>query len=144
MKRWKVLLTPLLVSCFLGLSCLASCEKSQGGPLTADEKMQIEAEARQMLNEYYASICSEGLLAEFDFLDSSKDFHWQPLGADHLLYYDSVASAIRRNARVTDSICIEWTELSINALAADPATYVGKMRSWIRSAAGDTGSTQAQ
>lgn len=104
----------------------------------AEARSQVASEARAVLEAYHAEICREGLLAEFAYLDSSADFHWQPPGSTIEIGYDSVTKAIRQNAMVIDSTCGHWLELNVDAVSWDSARYIGVIEIWTRMANAET------
>jgi hypothetical protein len=101
-------------------------------------KARVVEEATAMLQDYYAAISSDGLLAEFAFLDSSEAFFWLPPGSTIAWDYDSVATTIRHNATQLDIISIAWTTLQVDAVAWDTARYTGELHSRSISVEGDT------
>ena len=70
----------------------------------------------------------KGLLTEFNYLDSSKEFYWLPPGYSAAIDYNAVAAAIRANA-ADHSVKIEWDTLSVDALSNKLARYTGRLRS---------------
>ncbi len=99
-------------------------------------------EARTMLQDYQAAVREGGLLAEFEFLDSSKDFFWIPPGATAAKDFATVKAEITANAKGLDSISCEWTSLEIHPLTVQIMTYAGKMTAFSISEAGDTSSAK--
>lgn len=101
-------------------------------------RQKVAAEATQVLMDYQAAICKDGLLAEFAFLDSTDDFHWLPPGAAAPMDYDSVARAIRQNAAALDTACVTYADLAVTATAPDSARYTATVQSFAVTHEGDT------
>ncbi len=120
------------------LSSITACNSSKSPEFDDDAQNKVVAEATAFLQEYYAAVCEDGLQREFEFLDSSSDFHWKPLGSERILTYDTVAAMVRRNISSIDSTCATWTELKVTAKASDTAHYEGKLHSWTATIDGDT------
>jgi hypothetical protein len=116
---------------------LSTCTPTKP-PFDETAKAQIIREATETLHAYYAAITNNGLLAEFDFLDSSNGFFWLPPGSTIAWDYDSVATTIRQNATQLDTISIAWTTLHVEAVAWDTAKYAGELHSRSISMEGDT------
>ncbi len=106
---------------------LLSCRESS--QLTDSQKASLMNEVRSMLRNYSDDIRSKGLLAEFAFLDSSADFFWVPPGSSSALSYNTVASMIRSNALLYQSVENSWDTLRIFPLTPDLAGYTGKLSS---------------
>ncbi|MEJ2004719.1 MAG: hypothetical protein P8X57_07100, partial [Cyclobacteriaceae bacterium] len=86
----------LILSVCLVIACSRPSE-----PATPGE------DAMAMLKAYHQAMESDGLMAEFDFLDDSEAFFWIPPGYDSPLDYDSVRAVIEMNAEGIDAIQIE-------------------------------------
>jgi hypothetical protein len=97
--------------------------------LTLNEKVEITKAVKQTLSDYFADIKKNGLLAEFNYLDSSKEFFWVPPGYRSYLSYDSVVSILKSNAGNYKLIDNNWTQLHINPLGRNLASYTGKITS---------------
>jgi hypothetical protein len=52
---------------------MASCGHNQSS-LSENERREIIKEIKETLDNYYSDIEKDGLLAEFNYLDSSADF----------------------------------------------------------------------
>lgn len=113
---------------------LVACEPTVPAP-DAMEKAVIEA--RTMLFDYQSAVRENGLLAEFEFLDSSSDFFWIPPGANTAMDYAAVRKAVIENAKDLDTVSNEWRQLVIHPLSHDIATFAGKLSSFTISR-GDT------
>ncbi|MEO9965760.1 MAG: hypothetical protein ABJF11_08230 [Reichenbachiella sp.] len=115
--------TMKITSYILTIFILWSCDynpKSQ-----AMDKDQIKLEVQQMFDNYHKDIATDGLLAEFKYLDTSADFYWVPPGYDAALSYDSVETILTANAKSFQQIYFGWDTLQIFPLTADIANYSG-------------------
>jgi hypothetical protein len=119
----SILLRTALASLFLW-GCVA---KPSG--LTEKEANLVRKETITMLNAYNNAIRSKGLLAEFEYLDSSKQFSWFPPGFSTWISYDSVASVLRANSPKLKSVNNSWDTLRIEPIARDLAAYTGVLLS---------------
>jgi hypothetical protein len=105
---------------------------------TGFEKKQVTDSVRATLNNYYADIKKEGLMAEFNYLDHSEDFFWVPPGYKNPIFYDSVKTILTQQAPVYVSIENTWKRLYIFPLSASLASYSGTLRSTMVDTAGHT------
>ncbi len=110
----------------MSLLVLGSCNQSE---LSDEEKGRIAAEVRTMLLQYDDAVRSNGLLAEFAYLDSSKDFFWVPPGYSSSLSYDSVAAIMRQNAKSFRGVDNVRESLRIIPHSRFLATFTGTIRS---------------
>lgn len=99
---------------------LAGCEDSE-----ETEKEKVIAETKLMLRNYCEDVRKEGLLAEFKYLDNSKDFYWTPPGFYGAITFDSVASILRINASKYKKIINSFDSLNITISGKDTAMYFG-------------------
>jgi hypothetical protein len=108
----------IIILCFL----IASC-----GEETKQEfnKEVVALEMRQMMVDYHSAINKNGLLAEFDYLDSSAQFFWIPPGYTSALSYDSVRTIITANAKALRSVDFKWSTLEVIPLSGNIGTYQG-------------------
>lgn len=106
---------------------LLSCREPSH--LTDSQKASVMDEVRSMLRNYSDDIRSKGLLAEFAYLDSSTDFFWVPPGFSSALSFDTVASMIKSNALLYQSVEITWDTVRIIPLTPDLASYTGRLSS---------------
>ena len=106
---------------------LGSC--SRDSALKDSEKIVLATEVREMLNNYYLDIRKSGLLAEFNYLDSSADFCWIPPGYTRPISFDSVSKILRQNAPMYRSINNSFDTLTIIPLSREIAVYSGRLRS---------------
>lgn len=120
------------------VSSIQACNSSKSPAFDEDAKNKVVAEATAFLQDYYAAVCDDGLQREFEFLDSTSDFHWKPMGTEKVLTYDTISAMVRRNMQAIDSTCPTWTELTVIATANDSAHYDGKLHSWTATVDGDT------
>ncbi len=125
---------------FAALALLLSCREST--QLTDTEKASVSNDVRAMLQNYSGDIRSKGLHAEFAYLDSSSDFFWVPPGFNSALPYDTIASMIRSNAAMFQSVDMAWENLMIVPLTANLATYTGRVNSLMIATSGKVSKTQ--
>jgi hypothetical protein len=114
---------------------LASCKQSSSS-LSENERSLIIDSVKQTLQNYYSDIRREGLLAEFRYLDSSKDFFWAPPGYSHAISYDSVAKVLKQNAPGITYLSNSFDTLHIVPLSRELASYTGRLRSVMKVASG--------
>ncbi len=93
--------------------------------LSAKEKHLITESVKFTLEKYFADIKQNGLTAEFKYLDNSVDFFWVPPGYKSSIGFDSVKTAIERNAANFKSIDNKWETLTVNPLSPQLAYYTG-------------------
>jgi len=123
--------------CFLLFLIFFSCnqsDKSAGND-------NIRNEIKSTIDSYYNDIRKEGLLAEFKYLDSSKQFFWVPPGYLNYAGYDSIAAAIRRNAASLKSVDNRYDSLLIVPLTNDYVQFVMRTISTTVDSNGDTSRT---
>jgi hypothetical protein len=125
---------------FAALAFFLSCREST--QLTDTEKASISRDVRAMLQNYSDDIRLKGLHAEFAYLDSSIDFFWVPPGMNSPLPYDTIASMIRSNALMFQSVDMTWENLKIVPLTASLATYTGRLNSLMIATSGKVSRTQ--
>src|SRR5262249_38223072 len=110
------------------VSCIIfSCAPSM--PFSDVEKKQVEKEARATLEQYYADVRKDGLMAEFRYLDSSREFFWVPPGYASPLSYDSVKTILKQNAGLFRLIDNSFESLAVMPLSREAAVYTGRLRS---------------
>jgi hypothetical protein len=116
------------VTIFLAVALMSmGCQQSD--ELSETQRKNIIDTVTQTLRNYYSDMDKKGLLTEFNYLDSSKEFYWLPPGYSAAIDYNAVAAAIRANAADYKSIKIEWDTLSVDALSNKLARYTGRLRS---------------
>jgi hypothetical protein len=113
---------------FLVVATLISLGCQQTNEFTETQRKNIVDTVTQTLRNYYSDMDKKGLLTEFNYLDSSKEFYWLPPGYSAAIDYNAVASAIRTNA-ADHSVKIEWDTLRVDALSNQLARYTGRLRS---------------
>lgn len=121
---------------FFAILMILSC--TQPATLTGNDKDAIIGEVRTTLAKYYSDINKSGLMAEFNYLDSSSDFFWVPPGYTTPLSYDSVAAVIKQNAPLYRSINNSFDTLHIIPLGKELATYTGRLSSTMTDTSGKT------
>jgi len=124
MLNFEGLMRYLPVMVFLtAMSCSDQTE------LSVTEKDRVAEEVRAMLHQYDDDVRTNGLLAEFAYLDSSEDFFWVPPGYNSPLSYDSVLVIITKNAALLRSVDIVWDSLRIIPHSGSLATFTGNITS---------------
>jgi hypothetical protein len=106
------------------------------------QKGTVMVDVQQTLEQYYADIKKEGLLAEFKYLDSSENFFWVPPGYNRALSYDSIAAIIKWIAPSLKSVENSFDTLRIIPLSEELATYTGRLRSVSTDTSGKVTTTQ--
>lgn len=101
----------------------------------------VKTEVRETLLAYNNAIRTDGLLSEFKYLDSSASFFWVPPGYDTPIFFDSVASVIRRNAPVLRKVDNSYESLTVVPVNDALASYSGKLRSVVTDTSGHTSTT---
>jgi len=124
MLNFEGLMRYLPVMVFLtAMSCSDQTE------LSVTEKGRVAEEVRAMLHQYDDDVRTNGLLAEFAYLDSSEDFFWVPPGYNSSLSYDSVVVIIRKNAALLRNVNNVWDSLRIIPHSGSLATFTGNITS---------------
>lgn len=113
---------------------LISCNRQRS--LTPAEQRQITSEIKTTMENYYNDIRKYGLMAEFKYLDSSKEFFWMPPGYNSAIRYDSVSRILRNSAAQYTSINNRWITLEIIPEDHDHASYSGIIRSEMKDTGG--------
>ena len=116
-----------IIPSFLLFLLFAACE--QPAALTEEDRIKVNADVRQMLNQYDDDIRKNGLSAEFKYLDNSPDFFWVPPGYTSALSYDSVVTIIKENAAIYPQVDNTWDTLAIYPLTNRLASFTGKVNS---------------
>lgn len=88
-------------------------------------KEVVSEEIKTMLFDYHEAMNERGLMAEFDFLDSSDNFFWVPPGYRSALSYDSVRKIISENAGSLKKVSFTWEQLQVFALNDSLGNYYG-------------------
>lgn len=110
----------LLILVFISISCKKNTEK-----LSEAEKQIITSEVIEMFDKYHEAIKSEGLEAEFDYLDDSSGFYWVPPGYKSPLTIDSVKTILTENSKLINSIQFSFESIQIFPLNHTLANYSG-------------------
>jgi ketosteroid isomerase-like protein len=121
-------LIPLIIACTLACSPRANCPPAE---------LHTAEGAEKALNDYYAAVSRDGLMAEFAYLDSSEAFFWVPPGYTAAIGFDSVASAIRRNANQWRHIEIGFDTVAVHLTGPQTATYSGRLHAEMTDTAGN-------
>jgi hypothetical protein len=106
---------------------ITSCRQST--VLTENEKVNIIADVKLTLDNYYNDIRKHGLTAEFKYLDNSPDFFWVPPGYSGSVPYDGIVTAIKQNALKYKLVDNSFDKLQIIPLSNELATYTGQLSS---------------
>lgn len=130
----KVIIAACVVAMALGCSTKVSESEM---PLT-----DVESEAKRMLHDYHDAMKAGGLMAEFDYLDSSDSFFWVPPGFDAAINYDSVRTILEQTATSIANIELEWETLKVFPLSDQIATYAGIVKSVSTDTSGTTTSVR--
>jgi len=119
-----------------GSLAITSLRCANPGELSEKEKNIVMGEVTITLQNYYRDIKTSGLLAELNYLDSTKDFFWVPPGYTTPLSYDSVVSILKRNATMVSDVDNSFDTLAVTPLDRELAVYTGRMRSVITDTVG--------
>ena len=125
---------------FISLLLLAGCQKRK--PPEGLNKDQVTADIEQMLVDYHNDIRKHGLLAEFKYLDDSKDFYWVPPGYRIPLSYDSVKAILEANAAGLRYVDFRWDTLQVFPLSNYIGSYTGIVVGSLTDTAGVTSSVK--
>lgn len=107
---------------------ITSC-RNNSTELSVKEKELIVVSVKTTLEQYFVDIKQNGLTTEFKYLDNSKEFFWVPPGYKTSINYDSVKTAIERNAANFKSVDNKWEILTVNPLTPELASYTGTIKS---------------
>jgi hypothetical protein len=108
---------------------------SPPNPKDINKEIVIQ-EVQQMLDNYHKAIQENGLTAEFDYLDHSKDFFWVPPGYTSALTYDSVKTILETNATLFVKVEFHWKSLQIIPLTNEISNYYGIVEGILTDTAG--------
>lgn len=121
---------------------LFSCSEERSQEILSEsERKEITKEVHTILSDYYNDIRASGLMAEFKYLDNSKEFFWVPPGFTSPISYDSVESIIKRNAPLLKSVENSFDTLMIIPLSKSLASYSGRLQSVVIDTAGNQSKT---
>ena len=93
--------------------------------ITDEELQEVVSQATSMMNQYHEAINANGLMAEFDYLDSSEAFFWVPPGYHEALSYDSVRTILEQNSKALENVNFDWENLTVIPLSNKMASYNG-------------------
>jgi CTP:phosphocholine cytidylyltransferase-like protein len=113
------------ISWLLILCVLMSCQLHNNNR----DLEHVKTEVRETLDDYTADIRTNGLIAEFKYLDSSEQFFWVPPSYTTAISYDSVRAVISKNAAAFKLVDNKWDTLRIIPLSEDLANYTGVLQS---------------
>ncbi|MGZ3854227.1 MAG: nuclear transport factor 2 family protein [Flavisolibacter sp.] len=113
---------------------LFSCRSSD----RSGSNNEVRNEVKSTIDNYYSDIRKEGLIAALKYLDSSNQFFWIAPGHMNYVSYDSVVSAVRRNAASMKSLDNRYDSLLIVPLSASHAQFAMRTISVSVDAEGDT------
>jgi hypothetical protein len=114
-----------------------SCNTPAG--FSDKQKQAIADTVRQVLINYHNDVRKAGLLAEFNYLDSSTEFYWVPPNYASPLSYDSVAHELRAIAGFFRSIHNKWDSLVVTPLTKEYVSYTGIQSTTYTDTLGHTG-----
>ena len=107
-----------LISLFL---ILISCQFN-----TKNDKFDtnvVSTEARLMLENYHKDINQYGLMSEFKYLDSTKNFFWIPPGYKTPLDFDSVRSILTKTSKSLKTVFFKMEDLKLHPLSKKYVNY---------------------
>ena len=100
---------------------VCACNNKEAG----FDKSSVHSEVHSMLEAYHTDIAEKGLMAEFDYLDNSADFFWNPPGFNTTLSYDSVRTILENNSAFIAKMECTWDVLEIHPLSSSIASFSG-------------------
>lgn len=115
---------------------LFSCKDS--ATFNKTEQSLVEEEVRKTLSDYCSDVKKNGLLAEFNYLDSTENFFWVPPGFSSALSFDSVRKILIQNAGNYTLIDNAFESLKIIPIGYESAVYTCKLRSAMTDISGKT------
>lgn len=115
---------------------IISCNSSSS--LSEKDKKDITGSVEKTLNNYYKDIREKGLMAEFNYLDSTADFSWAPPGFTQALPYDTIRDMVRQNAGRFTMVDNNFDSLYIEPLTKKGASYTAVIRSVMTDTSGQT------
>lgn len=123
------------------LIVFAACGDSESS-FPIEEQATVRDSVYATLTRYNEEISEKGVLAEFDYLDSSAEFSWVPPGYTQPIGFDSVSAMLRRNAAAFKLIQSTLDSLHVTPLDATHATYTALIKSTIVDTANTTTESQ--
>jgi hypothetical protein len=113
---------------------IVSCTNDRN--LVEQGKEEVEKEVRNLLDNYFADILEDGLIAEFKYLDNSPEFFWVPPGYTSALTIDSVKSILLHHAAIYTSVQFYWDTLRLIPLSDNLVNYTGIVKGKMTDTAG--------
>lgn len=110
--------------------------------LSKNDNIAVTKAVTVMLNQYHQAIKTNGLLAEFGFLDSTEDFYWVPPGFSQAINFDSVATILKLSAPKFKQIDNAFEMLQVFPLTNELATYNTRIRCTMTDTANQTTSSR--
>jgi hypothetical protein len=126
---------------FVGFILFCGCKGPAREAATQQER-EVHDSVRAMLLRYHQQVRTKGLLAEFDFLDSSSAFFWWPPGYKYKLGYDSVRDILERTAPSLKKVDNHFEFLQIIPLSPTQALYAGLVNSTVTDTEGRSSVTR--
>ena len=127
-------MTPKLLLLMAAMAIISSC--STDTSLSDNDKKSIINEVKQTLHKFNDDMEKNGLMAEFNYFDSSADFFWVPPGYASMLSYDSVRTILTRNAPRIEKVDNRFDSLHIVPLAHNLASYTARIHSMSKDTSG--------
>lgn len=106
----------LLIYC--GLVLMLGCDH-------AVDRAHEENAAAEMLHAYHQAMERDGLMAEFDYLDSSEFFFWVPPGFSERLEFNDIRPIIAQNAQIYTDVLLQWDQLKVQLIQPGLASFSG-------------------
>ncbi len=103
---------------------IIGCKNITQKTIPINEELVIK-EVESMFADYHGAIKKQGLTAEFDYLDNSKDFFWVPPNYNSALTYDSVKNILIANDKLISKIQLSFDTLKVFPLTDSLASYSG-------------------
>lgn len=85
----------------------------------------VKTEVEAMLHQYHGDLGERGMMAEFEYLDSSEQFFWRPPDRKSHIDFDSVKTLITQASKNMKSVHFNWDTLKVIPLSDEIATYSG-------------------
>ena len=85
----------------------------------------VKSEVTQMFDVYHKAIDENGLLGEFEFLDTSANFFWVVPGSTAAIDIDSVKTILAATAPKFVQVHFHWQTLDIFPLSNTLANFTG-------------------
>ena len=101
--------------------CVSACQTTQEKP----DYSRIKKESEDMLKAFHEAVNASGIIAEFDFLDSSSSFYWTPPGYSYAIEYDSIKTILLETHNTLLSAHFKWDTLDVFPLTETYSNYRG-------------------